>query len=171
MGVLPPVEGPDDLDVDHVILMDGSRALCPSPAGHETDSSGHHCAPTGVILSAHVDARVPYELRMDLIAANRDSRHFPQFDAESVIVKPRDEVLASLGGGPWGFEGFYRRHPRAAGYVEASLPVMSKDGTHALVYLEGRCGYGLRHCGSGALIYMVRSGDGWDAAHYSGVWR
>jgi hypothetical protein len=63
---------------------------------------------------------------------------------------------------------FYQAFPQTAGYVRASLPVLSEDGTWAAVVIEHYCG-GL--CGTGLIYLLMRTPEGvWQVVVGDELW-
>lgn len=166
----PPPEDDEPLrpsEMKTTILLDTSLAFC-DPA-RQQGSAASECgwpALAELILSMDYDSKIPRRLRQELILANRASVPVPAFDVRDTIEMPRAKVDGSFAGGN-SWDGFYSKFPNANGYAAISRPVLSQDGTHALLYVSHHCG-GL--CGTGYLHYFARSGGTWRIVDSVLVW-
>jgi len=69
--------------------------------------------------------------------------------------------------GPAGWSAFYKKHPKASGYLSFSSVGYSSSGTEALVYLGHYCG-GL--CGTGHLILLAKENGQWVVKNRLMMW-
>lgn len=112
-----------------------------------------------------LDKFVPRELRMELLRANTARQPIDLTGVPKVRVVDAADIGKLVDYRSW--KAFYDRYPQTAGWVETSQPVLSADGSHALVYLEHRCG-GL--CGTGTLLYLEHTPKGWVVVKQLGMW-
>jgi hypothetical protein len=113
------------------------------------------------------DFRIPRALRLALSQANRQPSTLPEVAGPYVRFTPQASIDAVLEGPGW-WKEFDRVFPRTAGYVQASLPVLSEDGTWAVVLVEHSCG-GL--CGQGVIFLLMRTPEGaWQVVVRDGLW-
>jgi hypothetical protein len=112
-----------------------------------------------------LDSSVPRELRKELVRANAARQPIDLSGVPRVRVVNAADIRKLVGNRSW--DAFYERYPQTAGWVEISLPALSADGSHALVYLEHRCD-GL--CGTGTLVYLERAPKGWVVVKQLGLW-
>jgi hypothetical protein len=151
-----------------VLVSDQALVMC---AGSALEADAAEC-PTMLsdeaLTWSGADYRIPRALRLALSEANRQPGKIPeitgphaQFTAQASI----DAVFAEEG--RWWPE-FYRAYPQTAGYIRASLPVLSADGTWAVLVVEHYCG-GL--CGRGLIYLLMRTPEGaWRVAVSDGLW-
>ncbi|HTU65891.1 MAG TPA: hypothetical protein VMF52_08075 [Steroidobacteraceae bacterium] len=67
---------------------------------------------------------------------------------------------------PPGWEGFEKEFG-TRGYLTATRPVYSADRTRAIISLGSHCG---ELCGSGRVIELTRTTDGWRVLHTFNTW-
>lgn len=66
-----------------------------------------------------------------------------------------------------GWQAFFARYPEAAGLIRLSHAGFDETGQHALLYLEHQCG---ADCGTGRLVYLQKTMDGWTVNNATLVW-
>lgn len=113
-----------------------------------------------------LDPRINLDLRRRLAIENRVSTRHPA-SARAVLrpVASRD-ISRLLEGSTDGWSKFHQAYPNSAGFVKATVPVLSHSRMWALVYVEHSCGW---RCGSGSLFLLMRSPEGWQVVVTDGV--
>lgn len=126
-----------------------------------------HCMayPTGSVQAVELDGFASRKLREELILANANPRPLDLKGLPNTEVVDPSEVKALLTSRFW--KGFYEQFPQTAGWVQASMPVLTKDRQNALVYISHSCD-GL--CGTGTLYYLSRTADGWTVTRDFLLW-
>lgn len=151
----------------HPLVVNRTVAICEHANGSDRSATGCGVLP-GVdsISNTDLDAAIPRSLRLELIAANvRPTRlvdgHWSQVDLSSYgsVAEALEDT------GTW--ERFYTIFPDSIGLVEFSRAVISKDGSHALIYV-GHYADGL--AGRGSLQYLTRHGETWVIRSVAGLW-
>lgn len=99
---------------------------------------------------------VPRRLKRELLLANVIEASIPDVGLPTVHRTASSDVDAIFEAGGW--EDFYSRYPATAGTLQASLPVLTEDGSRALIFVEQACG-GL--CGTGYVHLLQRTPQGW----------
>ncbi len=114
------------------------------------------------------DFRIPRSLRLALSRANRQSSTLPAVAGPHVRFTPQASIDAVFAEGRGWWPEFHRVFPQTAGYVQASLPVLSEDGTWAAVLVEHYCGW---TCGRGLIYLLMRSPEGaWQVGVRDALW-
>lgn len=150
-----------------LLVANRTVAICELDIGD--DKAATHCGllpGSDAISNTDMDAAIPRSLRMELVAANaRPTRlvdgHWDQADLSSYSTV--GEALEDTE--TW--ERFYTNFPNSIGLVEFSRAVISKDGSHALVYMGHYAG-GL--AGRGSLQYLTRRDETWIVSSVVGLW-
>ncbi|TKR33407.1 hypothetical protein FCE95_03620 [Luteimonas gilva] len=143
-------------------ILVSSTSLC---FGVQSAAEVSECAPLDALETPRIGNFVSKKLRDDLLRANASRRPIDLAGLPRVRVVNASETIKLTHYRSW--KAFYDRYPNTAGWVEASLPVLTPDKSHALVYLEHRCD-GL--CGTGTLLYLQRTPNGWVVEKKRGLW-
>jgi hypothetical protein len=117
------------------------------------------------LLTPALDAFAPRKLREELIIANRTPRPLDLSGMSGVDVARASEIRRMFATRGW--DAFHERYPGSPGFVRTSQPVLSRDRRMALIVVAHHCG-GL--CGTGTLVLLARSGDGWRVLRQEGTW-
>ncbi len=137
-------------------IMEADAAGCPSTLSDES------------LTLPGADFRIPRDLRLALSRANRQSSALPEVSGPYTRFTPQASIDAVFEeqGGLW--PGFDRTFPQTAGLVQASLPVLSEDGTWAVVLVEHTCG---GTCGRGLIYLLMRTPEGaWQVVVRDALW-
>lgn len=153
----PPVPGQTTSPRPRKILLLADHSLCISNAPG--------CSRGLSVTYPELDAFAPRKLREELVAANGRRTPMQVAGLGGVRVVSFGEARSILVNGDW--DAFYRQYPGSAGLAAVSRPVLSKDGTQALLYVEHRCD-GM--CGEGMLFLLQREATGWRIAGTFGLW-
>lgn len=166
-GVPPPPPVPGEAVRAHAAqdILISSSTLCISPESVSKPRPGCSFLPSDVLLSPELDGVAPRKLREELLLANA-SRHTVGLEGlPRVRVVEAAQIRQLLNDGFW--RAFYARYPHTAGWAEASMPVLTPDRSHALVYMAHYCD-GL--CGTGTLLYLELTPTGWTVAKQEMLW-
>lgn len=109
--------------------------------------------------------KIPHQLLLELVVANRFSTSVPVPKFDNVISLSPKQAKASFGENGWG--DFYSAYPYANGLLKVSRTVVSRDATRALIYVSYTCD---STCGFGALYLLRRSGNSWVISDGVGLW-
>lgn len=150
-----------------VLLSDRTVVMCAGTIW-EADAAG--CPTTlsdEALTLPGADFRIPRALRLALSQANRQPSTLPEVSGPYVRFTPQAAIDAVFESPGW-WKEFDRVFPRTAGYVQASLPVLSEDGTWAVVLVEHFCG---GTCGRGFIYLLMRTPEGaWQVVVRDGLW-
>ena len=145
-----------------VIVVDETYEIC-------APSAKPKCGPTedpDLFLSKRLDARVPKQLRQELVAANITSARFECPRLKWVQCESAATISSIFRNGGW-WDDFYRKYPKTAGVVHFSNVVLSHDGKSALLYITHQCD-GL--CGTGNLVLLQKTEGTWVVRHREQLW-
>ncbi len=148
-----------------VLMITTTAKLCDSTTENAPEGCEEPTLTDG-ITSDYVDRHIPMKLRLELLAANKQSSQLTITPSKKIQLVSQDEINKIMQE-PDGWKSFYIRYPNTAGFVEISRAVLSADRTHALVYIAHYCD-GL--CGTGYLHYLVRSHNRWKIEISSLIW-
>lgn len=151
-----------------VLLSDRTVVMCAGTIW-EADAAG--CPTTlsdEALTLPGADLRIPRALRLALSQANRQPSTLPEVAGPYVRFTPQAAIDAVFEEGRGFWPEFDRAFPQTAGFVQASLPVLSEDGTWAAVLVEHTCG---RACGRGLIYLLMRTPEGaWQVVVRDGLW-
>jgi hypothetical protein len=151
-----------------VLVSDQTVVMC---AGSIWDADAAAC-PSMLSVEAltvpGADFRIPRALRLALSAANRQSSSIPEVSGPYARFIAQASIDAVFEDGRGWWPEFYQAFPQTAGYVRASRPVLSEDGTWAVVVVEHYCG---GTCGSGLIFLLMRTPEGaWQVVVGDELW-
>jgi hypothetical protein len=141
-----------------VVLLDSTVKFCADTAVDVSQDPS--CEGYGLpeLISAHeIDAKIPIQLRHELILANQTLSVMADPKIENVIFESRRSVMTLFANGGW-WDDFYAKFPGTSGKLQVSQAVISNDGSHALIYASHQCD---GTCGTGMLHYFRRTGQTW----------
>lgn len=145
-----------------VVVLNTTAALC--TVTPMRDPLGPCISPQleRTLLEADRHALITLVLRKDLLAANRRSVALPRGGVPGARYVTRSQVRSILEHPPapeiWDWLAFRRTFPRSPGHLETTRAVLTRDGRHALVYVQRSCG---PMCGGGVLHLLARDGATW----------
>ena len=149
---------------DHpFVVADRTDTLC----AETTDGSGGAaaCALLEQWLGPAQYGGISTKLIRDLLIENRRaSTLFVPASASALLVPSLDVDALLHETDCW--DAFDRRYPHTRGLVRATRAVLTRDGSHALIYLT----FGHRWFGFGDFFYLARSGDGWVVERKENFW-
>ncbi|MBE5315245.1 MAG: hypothetical protein H4O13_07570 [Xanthomonadales bacterium] len=151
-----------------VLLSDRTVEMCAGTIW-EADAAGCPTMLSDEALTLPgADFRIPRALRLALSQANRQPSTLPEVTGPYVRFTPQAAIDAVFGEGRGWWPEFYRAFPGTAGYVRTSLPVLSEDGTWAVVLVEHTCG---GTCGRGLIYLLMRTPEGaWQVVVRDALW-
>lgn len=88
-------------------------------------------------------------------------------DPRAYSIVTQAELTQFFKGHGGGWEGFYKKHPKAAGVWQLSRPGYNPSGNEAELYLGHHCG-GL--CGTGHLILLTKENGRWKVKNRLMLW-
>lgn len=141
-----------------------STTLCLN-ATASTKKTGCSDGSDDIFESPRLDGVAPRQLRAALLRINGIRKPIDLEGLPRVRIVDATEIDKLVDYRSW--KPFYDRYPDTAGWVEVSQPVLSGDKSHALIYLEHRCGSG---CATGTLLYLERTWKGWVVERKKQLW-
>lgn len=92
----------------------------------------------------------------------------PQFgDSQSYTLINHDELEKTFKKGPKGWDNFYKKYPKAAGFWTFSRPGYNAAEDEAVLYVSHSCG-GL--CGTGHLYFLAKKNGAWSVTNRTMLW-
>jgi hypothetical protein len=151
-----------------VLVSDQTVVMC---AGSTEGAEATACPSTlsdEALTSPGADFRIPRALRLALSAAIRQSSSIPEVSGPYARFMAQASIDAVFEDGRGSWPEFYQAFPQTAGYVRASRPVLSEDGTWAAVVIEHYCG---GQCGRGLIYLLMRTPEGvWQVVVGDELW-
>ncbi len=150
-----------------VVLSNESLVVCP---GSNWSSVNNNCPSSiddEIMNWPGADFRIPKRMRIQLSEANRATVALPRIENPYVIFETEAAIRSTVSNEGRVWSKFYSEYPGTAGYVKVSLPILSEDGTWAVILVEHYCG-GL--CGTGKLHLLMRGESGWSVVVTDGLW-
>lgn len=151
-----------------VLVSDQTVVMC---AGSIWAADATSCPSTlwdEALTSPDADFRIPRTLRLALSGANRQSSTIPEVSGPYARFMAQASIDAVFDEGRGWWPDFYRTFPHTAGYVRVSVPVLSEEGTWAVVVVEHYCG---GNCGIGLIVLLMRTPDGsWKVVVSDELW-
>lgn len=159
-----PGDGPRAHVRRPVVLLTTTLKFCafkPDAREHECDGDNSEYLDF-VAGTSQIEATA----RKQLIDVNSESAVFPCRDGawHRCVEKAK---IREIFAGKDSWSEFYAKHPRTAGYLSVSVPVLSHGGKTALTYVSHRCD-GL--CGAGTLFILEKSQHGWLVTRVEQIW-
>lgn len=164
-------EGDEGGAIQEMVVVERTLRFCTEPRG--LSSVYEDCVGSRWLLEAMLSRSsgqgggasqdIPIAFRQALIDANLAALPF-------VVLLGGRAVLVSKQDFEWltrdDWRRFQSRYPNAIGALRPNWPVISQDGSEALMYAEYRCG---RSCGSGELYRFRFVGGHWTLANAFGI--
>jgi len=104
--------------------------------------------------------------RQEVAASNQVPSILPDPHSAKILYRPQ-AATAKLFDSLKGFDQFHALFPHSVGAIKVSRAALSKDGKHALIYVQILILY-FRQAEQGILYYLVRTRDGWQVEKASG---
>lgn len=165
----PPSEGQGKVSADvrsPVVLANETLVICAGSLRSATDGCPSFIDDE-IMSWPGADFRIPRRMRHRLSEANRNAVALPRIENPYVIVETEVAIRSAVHNGGRAWMNFYSEYPGTAGYVRVSRPILSEDGTWAVILVEHHCG-GL--CGTGKLHLLMRGPSGWSVVVTDWLW-
>jgi hypothetical protein len=164
---LPPPESGKVLDsLPPRILIVSDLTICTSDEQSASRCDSRLSSLILGYLSHRLDSLVSRKFREELLVANQNAHPFSFGGMANTKIVDSKAIAEALSSDGW-WDNFYERYPNTSGFVEVTLPVLTKDRQRALFYIEHHCD-GL--CGSGTLLLLERSNSEWRVIKKEMLW-
>jgi len=157
----PPEPGEPDHPEPRRTLLLSDRSVCFAQDPERRCSS----AITDSLGDPELETFAPLKLRQELLIANRVSTQLQLSSLAHTKVVASSEVERVFSADGW--EYFYEKYPKTAGYAEIAQPVLSENRQQALIYVAHHCD-GL--CGTGTVYLLTRVGARWYVSKQEMLW-